>query len=285
MQRKSRVSLLNRERNLTAILETVQRPHRARWRPWHSEPNNVRHGAARHVWRNRVGGGLIPAALPHHRTYGSLCGGSCLLGKRPQRVAFRSSCRTRFQATTLASADFGQPIPTPYDVGSTQGRLTDLPEQDARPSRLCLSDLRRSVPCEFRALTIWVASPATPPLSASCSSGQRFAYSFLQIPNHSGHPCRSAILSLAGCVEDFHLQVIRLATTAGRTAPVTALRAMSGAPKKTAGETPAASLTEIGPPLVGGSNLGAQARFGANHLRTESCPLFVRASAAVGHRR
>src|SRR5271157_5853075 len=38
----------------------------------------------------------------------------------------------------------------------------------------------------------WPAYPAAPPLSASCSSGQRFAYSFLQIPPRDGHPCRSA---------------------------------------------------------------------------------------------
>ena len=48
----------------------------------------------------------------------------------------------------------------------------------------------------FRARTglciYWPAHPAVPPLSASCSSGQRFAYSFLQIPPHDGHPCRSA---------------------------------------------------------------------------------------------
>src|ERR1700740_3033407 len=29
-------------------------------------------------------------------------------------------------------------------------------------------------------------------LSASCSSGQRFACGFLQIPSRPGHPCRSA---------------------------------------------------------------------------------------------
>jgi hypothetical protein len=38
----------------------------------------------------------------------------------------------------------------------------------------------------------WPAYPAAPPLSASCSSGQRFASSFLQIPPHGGHPCSSA---------------------------------------------------------------------------------------------
>ena len=36
------------------------------------------------------------------------------------------------------------------------------------------------------------AHPTLKPLSASCSSGQRFAYSFLQIPPRDGHPCRSA---------------------------------------------------------------------------------------------
>ena len=30
------------------------------------------------------------------------------------------------------------------------------------------------------------------PLSSGCSSEQRFAYSFLQIPPRDGHPCRSA---------------------------------------------------------------------------------------------
>src|SRR3989338_4726204 len=31
-----------------------------------------------------------------------------------------------------------------------------------------------------------------PPLCASCSSGQRFACGFLQIPSHDRHPCRPA---------------------------------------------------------------------------------------------
>ena len=38
----------------------------------------------------------------------------------------------------------------------------------------------------------WPAHPTAPPLSASCSSGQRFAFSFLQIPPRDGHPCCSA---------------------------------------------------------------------------------------------
>ena len=36
------------------------------------------------------------------------------------------------------------------------------------------------------------AHPATPPLSASCSSRQRFASGFLQTPSRPGNPCRAA---------------------------------------------------------------------------------------------
>lgn len=39
-------------------------------------------------------------------------------------------------------------------------------------------------------------------------------------------------LSPVGCAEDFHLTVVQLATTAGQTAPVTALRAMPVAQRK-----------------------------------------------------
>ena len=48
----------------------------------------------------------------------------------------------------------------------------------------------------FRASTglciAWPAHPIASPLSAGCSSDQRFAYGFLRIPPHGGHPCRSA---------------------------------------------------------------------------------------------
>src|SRR5208282_3487513 len=97
----------------------------------------------------------------------------------------------------------------------------------------CLSDLRRSVPCKFRALTILAASPRY-------TASIRFLFVrpalCLQLPSDS-ESLRTPFavqltLPLAGCVEDFHLQVIRPATPASRTAPVTALRAMSGTPKK-----------------------------------------------------
>jgi len=76
------------------------------------------------------------------------------------------------------------------------------------PSRLCLSDLRRSVPYKFRALMIWDISPryvASYPLpvrqtSALPSASFRFAVA------HDTLAVRLT-LPLVGRVEDFHLQV------------------------------------------------------------------------------
>jgi len=50
----------------------------------------------------------------------------------------------------------------------------------------------------------------------SCSSGQCFAYSFLQIPSRDGHPCLRLAVPLVGPAADFHRQVIQPATTANQ---------------------------------------------------------------------
>lgn len=60
------------------------------------------------------------------------------------------------------------------------------------PSRLCLSDLRHSVLYKYWALVIMDTSPRYAASSASCTSGQRFAFGFLQIRSRPRHPCRSA---------------------------------------------------------------------------------------------
>ncbi|NUA30223.1 hypothetical protein FCJ59_26275 [Cupriavidus basilensis] len=44
-------------------------------------------------------------------------------------------------------------------------------------------------------------------ISASCSSGQRFASGFLQTPSRPENPCLPLTLPLAGCVGDLHPQV------------------------------------------------------------------------------
>ena len=48
----------------------------------------------------------------------------------------------------------------------------------------------------------------------SCSSVQRFAYSFLQTPPREGRPCFRLALPLTGCAGDFNPQYVR---PAGRT--------------------------------------------------------------------
>src|SRR5262245_27512217 len=73
-------------------------------------------------------------------------------------------------------------------------------KQTARSPRVLRTHLpayaRRIYVAVFRAsiglFIYWPAHPTAPPLSVSCSSGPRFAYGFLQIPPHDGHPCRSA---------------------------------------------------------------------------------------------
>ena len=120
---------------------------------------------------------------------------SSTVHRDPARLlaVFTCSALRPVPAPTMASADFCTRIPTPLDVSSTLAPVQISPGIAHPPSRLCLSDLRRSVPCKFRALTILATSPRLRRLvSASCSSGQRFAFGFLQIRSHPRHPCRSA---------------------------------------------------------------------------------------------
>jgi len=92
----------------------------------------------------------------------------------------------------MAAADFWRFIPAPLDAGSPKANRQTSPGITHPPSRLYLSDIRHDIPCKYRACRYWPAHPAMPPRSARCSSGQRFAYSFLQIPSRDGHPCCSA---------------------------------------------------------------------------------------------
>lgn len=109
---------------------------------------------------------------------------------------------------TMASADFWLSIAAPLGATSTQADRQISPGMTHPPSRLCPSDLRRIVPCKYWALTILAASP-------------RYAAFYpLRVPRTSALPAASfrshlavgtlavrLTLPLAGCVEDFHLQV------------------------------------------------------------------------------
>jgi hypothetical protein len=70
---------------------------------------------------------------------------------------------------------------------------------------------RRSYVTAFRTcigLCIYMpAHPTVPPLSASCSSRQRFASGFLPTPGHPRNRCLPLTLAHAGCVGDFHPRV------------------------------------------------------------------------------
>ena len=103
-----------------------------------------------------------------------------------------SALRRLVNTTTMASADFCQPIPAPLDAGSTWqvGRpprvrhatftlmpvafTTVLSVQVSGFEDICLLTQYGRLLCDF------------------CSSGQCFACGFLQIPPRGGHPCCSA---------------------------------------------------------------------------------------------
>ena len=96
----------------------------------------------------------------------------------------------------MASADFCMDVPTPLDVGSTGvplGTLADLPGYDAPTFTLMPVGFtsRRSVQVSGFA-DIRLLTPPCRLISASCSSGQCFAFGFLQISSRPEHPCRSA---------------------------------------------------------------------------------------------
>ena len=103
-------------------------------------------------------------------------------------LALRSAC-AKLLWPLLTSGDPSQRLTTPV-----------AQRQTARSPRVLRTHLHayacRIYVTAFRASTglcvYWPAHPAVPPLSASCSSGQRFAFGFLQIPPRDGHPCRSA---------------------------------------------------------------------------------------------
>ncbi len=109
-------------------------------------------------------------------------------------------------ATTMASADFCRPIVTPRDVASpwagrqiSQGKTRDFPP--TYPPHI-----RRLDPDD---IGLQVYAPPRPSrrrlVCGSCSSGQEFAFRFLQIPRRHGHPCGSARSSChQGLHRDFH---------------------------------------------------------------------------------
>ncbi|KKK52802.1 hypothetical protein LCGC14_3101240, partial [marine sediment metagenome] len=93
---------------------------------------------------------------------------------------------------TMASADFCYPIPTSYNAGSQR--------QDDRPPKVIRVTFPFIPAASTSAVSVQVSGFEDKGLLTHCdrllcdfcSSGQCFAFSFLQIPPRDGHPCRSA---------------------------------------------------------------------------------------------
>ena len=94
-----------------------------------------------------------------------------------------------FKSHTMASADFSQFV------------VTTANDSACETSPLKVRTLFPHLPATFTgtsgnfgASSLLADSPIFPSLICdSCPSGQGFAYSFLQIPPHDGHPCCSAM--------------------------------------------------------------------------------------------
>ena len=92
----------------------------------------------------------------------------------------------------MALTDFCRPIPSPFGFGSQW--------QDHRPPRVMCMTFPLIPAAYTSTVSVQISGfesigPLTHRdrlLCDSCSSGQRFAFGFLQIPPRSGHPCRSA---------------------------------------------------------------------------------------------
>jgi hypothetical protein len=130
----------------------------------------------------------------------------------------------------MASADFCYLINTPLDVSSTR--------QDNRPPRVRRATFALMPAASTSAVSVQILgftdhgllTHGDRLLCDSCSSGQCFACSFLRISSHDKHPCRSANRSLCRADSGLSPPSHPIATTRIGTAPVTALRAMPGAP-------------------------------------------------------
>jgi len=99
-----------------------------------------------------------------------------------------------------ASADLSICVAQRHAVSSPRVLRTNL---HAYARRLYVTAFRT----RFGLCIFWPAHPAGPPLSASCSSRQRFASGFLRTSSRPENPCLPLTLPRVGCVEDFHLQV------------------------------------------------------------------------------
>ena len=131
---------------------------------------------------------LLPVLGPRKRHLPRTIGKSVQLGMSGSVLHWVVS------PTNMTSADFCIPIPTPYDVGSPMAGQVDRPPR-VRHATFTLMPAAYTHPRSVQLSGFRDNCLLTPRISLICdfcSSGQRFACGFLQIPPHDGHPCRPA---------------------------------------------------------------------------------------------
>ena len=115
--------------------------------------------------------------------------------------------------TTMASADFSLFVVTTADETACETSpvkvrvlFLHVPAAFTRTSRQPFG-----LQCLFATLSVFPSL-----ICGSCPSGQRFAYSFFQIPSHGGHPCCSAMCFVVAYAH-LGLSPIRKTPNAGQT--------------------------------------------------------------------
>ena len=147
-------------------------------------------------------------------------------------ITYRFSPSVCGNKPTTASADFYHPIPTPRDV-SSQWQADRSPKVMRVTFPLIPAASTSAVSVQVSGFEdIGLLTHCDRLLCDFCSSGQCFAFSFLQIPPHDGHPCRSANRSPCRVDSGLSPPSHPIATTRVGTAPTKALRAILGAPNK-----------------------------------------------------
>ena len=126
--------------------------------------------------------------------------------------------------TTMASADFCQPIPAPYDTGSTR-RVDRSPRVRRATFTLMPAAFTAVFPVQVSGFEDNCLLTQYDRLICDfCSSGQCFACGFLQIPPRDGHPCRPANRSPCRAGRGLSPPSHPTATTAVEIAPKDATR-------------------------------------------------------------
>ena len=116
----------------------------------------------------------------------------------------------------MASADFSRQIlfqPRAQILYCIACVRETSPGKNAVFLSMCLPHLLPAISSSYWTLSCTAPLSSLPALCDFCSSGQRFAYTFLQIPPHDGHPwCSAVSFPLLGRIRNFH----PLATCAAR---------------------------------------------------------------------